>query len=70
MVFKAEIKEKTETRSSQASLSNYGISKPNLVAAFVEMNCMNFVMFKLKFKVLLKPWKIIFGCCIFFIEPN
>ena len=55
MVFVAETKKKTETRPGWTSLSNYAISKTNLVATLIKMNCMKCVMFILKFIVLLKP---------------
>ena len=45
MVFVAETKKKTETRPGWTSLSNYAISKTNLVATLIKMNCMNYVMF-------------------------
>ena len=66
MVFMAEIEKGPKLGQVKLVSNNYGACDIDWVAALIKMNYMNCVMFKLKFKVLLNPWKIIFGCCIFY----
>ena len=64
MVFMAEIEKGPKLGQVKLVSNNYGACDIDWVAALVKMNCMNGVKFKLKFKVFLKLWKIMFSCCV------